>query len=150
MYHSIVRQVIIQGFESLSKGDYDALLKQFSPQVHYLFEGQHAMGGERHSLTAVRQWFQRIFRLFPGLQFKVNRVVVSGWPWDTTAAVQLQVAGQLRNGAAYQNGLVQFLKLRWGKVVDVYTLENLQTLMAALDTLAKQGVDEATAAPIAG
>ena len=150
MYHTIVRQVIRQGFQHLNQGNYDALLKQFSPDVHYLFEGKHAMGGERHSLSAVRQWFQRVFRLFPCLQFEVERVVVTGWPWDTTAAVQLRVAGQLRDGQPYKNALVQFLKLRWGKVVDVYTLENLQALTAALDALAAQGVNEATAAPIEG
>jgi ketosteroid isomerase-like protein len=150
MYHTIVRTVIANGFKHLSNGNVEALLAQFSPDVHYRFEGQHALGGERHSLSAVRQWFQRVMRLFPGMRFQPTRIVVTGWPWNTTAAVDVAVSATLHDGAHYQNRFVQFLSLRWGKVVDVYTLENLQLLSLALDRMAQHGVAEAAAAPIEG
>ena len=148
MYHFIVRKIIIQGFRDLSEGNYEAVLKRFSPDVHFVFEGEHAMGSELHDLNAVRQWFQRVSRLFPGLQFKVKQVIVSGWPWDTTIATRLQVEAKLKNGELYQNSLAQFVRLRWGRVVDDYLLENTQKLVATLNGLAKQGMDEAVALPI--
>jgi ketosteroid isomerase-like protein len=150
MYHTIVRSIIVKGFKQLSDGNAEALLSQFAPDVHYRFEGQHALGGERSKLSTVRAWFQRMLRLFPGLQFQPTRVIVSGWPWNTTAAVEVVVSAALRDGKPYENRFVQLLNLRWGKVVDVYTLENLQKLTEALDRLSKHGVEEATAAAIEG
>jgi ketosteroid isomerase-like protein len=148
MYHFIVRKTIIRAFRDLSAGNHEAVLNQFSPDIHFLFEGDHALGSELHSLNAVRGWFQRVFRLFPGLQFKVKQVIVSGWPWDTTAATRLQVEATLRNGQHYQNSVVQFVRLRWGRVIDDYLLENTQKLVAVLKEMAQQGVDEAIAPPI--
>jgi ketosteroid isomerase-like protein len=150
MYHTIVRTIIVKGFKQLSNGNAEALLNQFAPDVHYRFEGQHALGGERSKLSTVRAWFQRMLRLFPGLQFRPMRVIVSGWPWNTTAAIEVVVSASLQDGQPYENRFVQFLNLRWGKVVDVYTLENLQKLTAALERLSKHGVEEATAPAIEG
>jgi SnoaL-like domain len=124
------------------------VLKQFSPKIHFLFEGDHAMGSELQGINAVRQWFQRVFRLFPGLQFKVKQVLVSGWPWNTTVTTRLQVEAALSNGQLYQNSVVQIVQLRWGRVVDDYLLENTQKLVDILKTLAQLGVDEAMAPPI--
>jgi len=148
MYHSIVRKIITQGFRDLSRGNYEAVLKRFSTDVHFFFEGEHAMGSELHSLPAVRRWFQRVLQLFPGLQFDVRQVIVSGWPWDTVAVTQLQVAATLRNGQPYRNSLVQIVRLRWGRVIDDYLLENTQMLVAALEQQAQAGIAEALAAPI--
>jgi ketosteroid isomerase-like protein len=148
MYHAIVRKIITQGFRDLSQGNYEAVLSRFAPDVHFVFEGEHALGSELHRLESVRQWFQRVFRLFPGLQFRVRQVIVSGWPWDTLAVTHLQVEATLQNGLRYQNSVVQIVRLRWGQVVDDYVLENTQKLVAALEEQARAGIVEALAAPI--
>ena len=80
MYHFIVRKIIIRAFRDMSEGNYETALSQFSPDVHFLFEGEHAMGSELHGIKPVRQWFERVFRLFPGLRLNVKQVIVSGWP----------------------------------------------------------------------
>lgn len=148
MYHFIVRKIIIQGFQDLSAGNYEAVLKRFSPDVHLFFEGDHAIGSDIRGIAVVRQWFQRVLRLFPGIQFKVKQVIVSGWPWDTKVVTRLQVEAILRNGQLYQNSLVQIVQLRWGSVVDDYLLENTQKLVETLKTVAQLGNEEAIASPI--
>ena len=148
MYHFIVKKIIIQGFQDLSTENYDAVLKRFSPDVHLLFEGEHALGSDIQGIQAVRQWFQRVLRLFPGMQFKVKQVIVSGWPWDTKVVTRLQVEAVLQNGQVYQNSLVQIVQLHWGRVVDDYLLENTQKLVDTLKTVAQLGMEEAVASPI--
>ncbi|PKN94525.1 MAG: polyketide cyclase [Chloroflexi bacterium HGW-Chloroflexi-6] len=148
MYHFIVKKIIKQGFRDLSAGDYEAVLKRFARDIHFVFEGQHALGSELHSLDAVRLWFQRVLRIFPGLKFNVVQIVVSGWPWNTVVVSRLQVNAVLKNGQPYQNSLIQIVRLRWGRVVDDYLLENIQKLSAALAQQAQSGIDEAVATPI--
>lgn len=148
MYHFIVKKIIIQGFRDLSTGNYEAVLKRFSPHVHLLFEGEHALGSNIQGVAPVRQWFQQVLRLFPGMQFKVKQVIVSGWPWDTIVTTRLQVEAKLKNGQLYQNSVVQIVQLRWGLVVDDYLLENTQKLVDTLKTIAQLGNEEALASPI--
>lgn len=148
MYHFIVKKIVEQGFRALSAGDYETLLKQFHPQVHFHFEGQHALGCELHGIENVRLWFQRVLRIFPGLQFTLQQIIVSGWPWDTSVVNRIRVNATLNNGRPYENSLVQILRLRWGRVVDDYVLENTQLLVAALAEQAQAGLDEANAAPL--
>jgi len=67
---------------------------------------------------AAREWFQRLFSYFPGIQFTVRHVIVQGWPWNTLVATQLSVAAPRADGSMYRNEVMQFLHLRWGKVVE--------------------------------
>ena len=50
--------------------------------------GDHSFGGARHSIAAFRQWFERLYEVFPDLQFEIKTVIVKGWPWNTTAVVE--------------------------------------------------------------
>ncbi len=87
-YHLIVRKVIRRSFNSLSRGDYESVLKGISPSIVHTFSGTHALGGTRHSVEGVRQWFQRLYRLFPELNFEIKNIVVNGFPWNTIVAVE--------------------------------------------------------------
>src|SRR5579885_2716417 len=88
MYHAFVRRVVGSAFESLSDGDYETLLSRCAANVEHRFPGKHALGGARHSVQAMRRWFQRLFMLFPGLNFEIKQILVRGWPWDTGVAVE--------------------------------------------------------------
>ena len=48
----------------------------------------------------------------------------------------------------YQNVVHQFLRIRWGKITEVRTLEDTAVLQKTLDRLAAAGYAEAHAAPI--
>lgn len=118
MYKALVRRIVRAGFRTLSMGDYEQLVRQFDPQIVFSFAGPAPLGGERRGVEAVREWFQRVFSYFPGIQFTVQHVIVQGWPWNTLRATRLSIAAPRADGSTYQNEAMQFLRLRWGKVVE--------------------------------
>jgi ketosteroid isomerase-like protein len=81
---------------------------------------------------AVRAWFQRLFSYFPGIQYTVHQVIVQGWPWNTLVATRLSVADPRADGSVYQNDVMQFSRLRWGKVVEDHLYEDTYKLAVEL------------------
>ncbi|HLZ59532.1 MAG TPA: nuclear transport factor 2 family protein [Ktedonosporobacter sp.] len=130
MYKAIVRRKVRAGFRALSAGDYEQLLRQFHPQVLFSFAGPAPLGGERRGIEDVRAWFQRLNSDLPGIQFTVHDVIVQGWPWNTLVATRLSIAAPRADGSFYRNEAMQFVRLRWGKVIedrlheDTYKLVN--------------------------
>ncbi|MCK8495318.1 nuclear transport factor 2 family protein [Spirosoma sp. RP8] len=96
----------------------------------------------------MRQWSARLFRLFPGLNFVIRSITVSGWPWLTTIAVEWTDRATPADGSSYVNEGIHLIKMRWGKVV--YLRANLDTavLIATCEGLATYSLSEAIAAPI--
>ncbi|RYF52593.1 MAG: nuclear transport factor 2 family protein [Cytophagaceae bacterium] len=148
MYHRIVKQIVHQNFERLSQGDYESMLKGMSPSITHTFSGQHTLGGTRHSVPAMREWFARLFRLFPGLNFEIRSVAVSGWPWMTTIAVEWTDRATPADGSAYVNEGMHLIKMRWGKVVYLRAYLDTAVLITMCERLAAYGLSEAVAAPI--
>jgi ketosteroid isomerase-like protein len=146
MYHLIVKRRVRQGFQALSAGKYEEVLRQFAPHVRFSFAGDHALSGERHSIEAVRQWFQRLYQFFPGLQFEIHDVVVNGWPGNTVAATRFSVRATLPDGRAYRNSGMQYVRLRWGRIVEDHIYEDTQTLALELQRIAQQTLREAAVA----
>src|SRR5229473_4124055 len=132
MYKAIVRRIVRTGFRALSEGDYEQVLRQFHPQVIFSFAGPAPLGGERRGVEAVREWFQRLFSYFPGIRFTVHHVIVQGWPWNTLVATRLSVAAPRADGSMYRNEAMQFLRLRWGKVVEDHLYEDTYKLVVHL------------------
>ncbi|WP_198677552.1 hypothetical protein [Leucobacter luti] len=54
----------------------------------------------------------------------------------------------LPDGHRYENRVMQRMKLRWGRVTAIETLEDLQNLQRALLVVAAAGRPEAIAPPI--
>ena len=148
MYRLIVGHLLRRAFRHLSAGDYEHVVVKFTPDATFCFAGDHAQGGELRGPAEIRRWFQRLFRLFPGLAFAPQAIVVSGWPWDTIAATQFRVRATLPDGAIYRNEGMQLLRLRWGRVVEERLYEDTQLLATTLASLARQGVTEALAVPL--
>jgi ketosteroid isomerase-like protein len=142
MYHFIVKRQVRRGFRYLSAGDYEAVLRQFASNVHFTFAGNHALSGDRDSVEAVRQWFQRLYRFFPGLRFEIHDVIVNGWPWNTVVATRFSIQASLRDGRLYRNAGMQYARLRWGCVVEDHIYEDTQTLALELQQIARQGISE--------
>jgi hypothetical protein len=148
MYYRIVRQTVEQGFRRLNQGDPETILSKFAPSAQFRFVGDHAMGANLTTPGAIRQWFARILRLFPGIQIVPSRMEVSGMPWNTLVMVQLAINVPMPDGSTYQNTGLQMLRLRWGQVIEDFVCEDTALLVRALQTLSSQGVSEAAAAPI--
>lgn len=148
MYHRLIKRIVLRNFARLSQGDYASMLGGMSPSITHTFSGQHALGGTRHSVAAMGDWFARLFRLFPGLNFEIRSIAVSGWPWLTTVVVEWTDRATPADQSSYVNEGVHVIRLRWGKVVYLRAYLDTAVLMATLEGLAAHGVKEALAAPI--
>jgi ketosteroid isomerase-like protein len=150
VYHALVRRRVRGVFDSLSRGDYTTALNGVADDVHHVFAGDHALGGERHSRAAMESWFERLYRLFPELSFEVLEVVAKGWPWHTSIAVEWSARVTPREGSPYTNDAAHFIRMRWGRVVYVHAYEDSQKVARACSHMAANGIAEAAAEPITG
>ena len=148
MCHAIVKRKIRNGFRHLSAGNYEAVLREFAPRVEFVFAGEHALGGNLGNIETIRLWFQRLFRIFPGLQFQVHDIVITGWPWHTVAATHFSVSSDFPDGRQYYNRGMQYVRLRWGRVVEDRIYEDTQKLVQELQHQDRRGMSEAGAQPI--
>ena len=124
------------------------MLKATASDVEHTFAGDHALGGTRHSREAMRKWFGRLYRLFPGLDFEVKRVLVGGWPWRTVAMVEWVDRARPADGVPYENEGTHVLRFSWGRLVGIHAYPDTQRVAEVCDRLAKAGIEEAAAPPI--
>ena len=151
MYHFVVRKIVRNSFKELSAGNYHAATDLMAAHCQYQFIGNHALGGRRSNHALIAQWFARFLRILPGFQFVPTEILVNGWPWRTMVAIKLQVAWQRPDGQMYKNVALQMTTLKWGKAVDIITMDDTDGFSALLNDVAlKFGVTEAAALPIEG
>jgi ketosteroid isomerase-like protein len=143
MYRFFVKRQIRRQFARISRGDYEPVLERFGPSSLFRFSGDHELGGERRGREEVREFFRRTLELFPDLQLVPLAIVVNGPPSNTIVATRLGVRATLPDGRPYRNEGMQFLRLRWGRVVEDYIYEDTQKLVNELE---RMGVDTAAAA----
>ncbi|CAA9443818.1 MAG: hypothetical protein AVDCRST_MAG01-01-3892 [uncultured Rubrobacteraceae bacterium] len=149
-YHYAVEGVVRFAFGRLSAGDHRTLLRACASDVEHTFAGEHALGGTRHSKEGLERWFGRLFRLFPGLDFEVKRVLVRGWPWRTVAMVEWVDRARPADGVPYVNEGAHVLRLSWGRVVGIHAYLDTQKVEVVCERLADAGIEEAAAPPILG
>jgi ketosteroid isomerase-like protein len=148
MYKAIARRKARATFEALSRGDWQAALDDVAPDVHHVFAGDNAIGGERHSKEAMGRWFERLYRLIPELHFDIERIVVRGWPWDLTVAVEWSDHGRASDGVPYENQGAHWIRIRRGKATYIHGYLDTEKVTAICDRLAAAGVEEAAAPPV--
>ena len=148
MYKAIARRKAQATFDALSRGDWESALKDVAPDVHHVFPGDNAIGGERHSREAMERWFERLYRLIPDLHFDVQRISVKGWPWDMMVAVEWSDHGHASDGVPYENEGAHWIRLRRGKATYIHAYLDTEKVTAICDRLAQAGVAEASAEPI--
>jgi ketosteroid isomerase-like protein len=148
VYKRLVRGRVVSVFDHLSDGDYEYALRGLSQDVHHRFAGAHPLGGERATRDAVRLWFERLFRLFPSLQFTVYNVSVSGWPWDMRVAIEWVAEATPATGPTYRNVGAHVMRVQRGKVSVLHAYEDSQAVAAACALMAEAGISEASAEPI--
>ena len=123
-------------------------MRDVAPDVHHVFPGDNALGGERHSREAMRRWFERVYKLFPELHFEVRNVAVKGWPWDMMVAVEWADHGRARDGVPYENQGAHWIRLQGGKATYIHAYLDTDKVTAICRRLAADGVEEAAAEPI--
>lgn len=150
MYHAIVRRIIRRAFADVSRGDFEAVLAQCSPDIRHRFAGDHAFGGERNDREMLRRWFRRVATVLPGLRLHISELFVQGMPWDTRAIVVWREEAELPDGRRYFNDGVHRIQLRWGRVTAISVHLDTQRAAALLQELGSMGIGGATAPPIVG
>ena len=149
VYHAAVRRLLRRTFERLSRGEWEASLALVAEDVHHVFAGDHALGGERHSRAAMARWFERVQRLVP-IDIEVRNVASRGWPWDTVASVEWVDRVRPAAGEPYLQHGSHWIRIRWGRVTEIRAYLDTQKVERALRTMAEQGIEEAAAPPIGG
>ena len=116
MWRRIAKRRYTRSLAALTKGDVEAVLAQFAPDVRFVFVGDSPLGSELHSREEAREWFGRLFTLLPNPRFDLQQIVVDGWPWDVRIAARVLIHSTVA-GEPYTNQFAQFLRLRKGRVV---------------------------------
>ncbi|HUI22408.1 MAG TPA: nuclear transport factor 2 family protein [Methylocella sp.] len=149
MYHAIVAARIRKLFKKLGEEDYSLVLDNLAPQCEHSFFGSHALGGTRRTRAAIQRWYERLPCVLPRLSFEVKRIIVTGWPWATTAVVEWHDFGHAADGTAIMNQGVHVVELRWGKTTAIRIYCDTALLGRVLERNAACGITEAVAQPIA-
>ena len=149
VYRLIVAKEIRKSFDHVNNQRWDDAVQGLTPDAYHWVAGEHALGGERRGKQLVKQWFERMGRVFPGLHIDPEQVEVTGWPWNTTVFVKWRANAKLLDGQSlYVNRGVHVFKLRWGKVNSIEEYFGSQAAERGLAIQARAGLDEAAAAPI--
>ena len=148
MYHSFVRNRITALFQAVNRGDAGPVLRGFAPRFEHVMLGQHALSGRRISLPAATEWYARLYRLLPDIQFTLHRITVRGWPWNTLATVEWSETNSGTDGVRTHATGLHIAEIRWGRMTRLLILPDTVMLKATLDRLASAGVAEAAAPPI--
>jgi len=148
MYHAIVRKRIRELFGAVSRGDAEPVLRAFAGRFEHSFLGDTALGGSRKTLAATRQWYERLYRLLPDIQFELRQICVSGGPWNTLVLVEWEETNSGTDGVRTTNRGVHIMHLKWGRATQLVICPDTVGLKVTLDRLALAGNTEAQAAPI--
>ena len=150
MYKATVRALVRRGIRELNEGKPEFLLRLTAPDAQLCFPGDNswaamlrpAVKGRRPHATHLgiaeyRAFAQRY--VAAGLQFEIEDILVNGMPWNTRVAVRAHDFIPSASGDdVYNNRVVAFLELRWGRIVRWEDYE---------DTERVAGWDRAFAAP---
>jgi ketosteroid isomerase-like protein len=147
MIKLIARRIYRGGLRDLAAGDLDRVLALFDPRCTLTFMGDTPLGAKLSSPGDIRLWFERFTRLLPGPTFEIQKVAVSGPPWNLQLAAHVRIRATVV-GEPYENDFAHFLRLRWGKVVDDLILEDTQRWARACERLVAAGVAEAAEPPM--
>jgi ketosteroid isomerase-like protein len=135
-------------FEAVNGGDSEPVLRLFSRGFEHFFVGEHALGGSRTTIEKTREWYARLYRLLPDIQFDVRRITVSGAPWNTLVVIEWEETNSGTDGVRTHNRGLNILELRWGRATRLQIWPDTVPLVSTLNRLTNSGNAEALAAPI--
>ncbi|MGD9538604.1 MAG: nuclear transport factor 2 family protein [Alphaproteobacteria bacterium] len=144
----MVRRQVRALFDAVNRGDAEPVLRAFARRFEHRFIGGHALGGSRTTLRATRAWYARLYRLLPDIRFELERIWVSGGPWNTVVVIEWEETNSGTDGVHTSNRGVHALHLRWGRATRLVICPDTAGLHATLERLAASGNAEALAAPI--
>jgi ketosteroid isomerase-like protein len=153
MYKMIVRAKLRRLYAGVGRGNWQPIVDNLADTFVYRFIGDTPLGGTRRTRAAMSEWWTRILTLCPGAALVPQRIVVEGWPWNTTVMTYVHFNAVIPGpgGAGrvpYQNEVMQLMTLRWGRITSILTIEDTLRFAKILPDLAASGIADATASPI--
>jgi ketosteroid isomerase-like protein len=138
MYKATVRALVRRGLDRINEGDAGFLLRMASPEAEIVFPGDNSWAAMyrpvrrgRHphpthrGIEECRGFADRFVQ--EGIRFEVEDILVNGPPWNTRVAVRANNRQTGPDGTdRYNNRLVAFLELRWGRLVRWEDYEDTQ------------------------
>lgn len=111
MYRWIVARAARSAILAGVRGKPELATRMMADDVLFEFPGSSSFGGSLRGREAVLAWMRRFAALKP--DYVIRDVLVTGPPWNTRLAVRLSD----RIGETYANEGMQYLRMRWGKVI---------------------------------
>ena len=137
-------------FEQLNKGNYEPIFASLAPKFEHWFIGEHALSGLRTSLPVTRKWYERLYRIFPNIQFDLKNIVVQGMPWDTTVLVEWNDSYTLLNGEKRANLGAHVIHFKWAKSDSIRIYCDTKLLLENLAIQKQGGIAEVDLPPLVG
>lgn len=63
MHHQIIKTLVKKSFGFVNDRQFTELTKGMALTVKHSFAGDHALGGVRHDVAAVKNWLERLARV---------------------------------------------------------------------------------------
>lgn len=116
MYRWTVARILRSVYRKALAGEDSVMMMGTAPDVTFSFPGSSSFAASLMGRESLRAWLARFAALSP--HFEIRDIVVSGPPWNMTAAMRFRDA----IGADYENEGVEWLRIRWGRVrsLDVF------------------------------
>ena len=128
----LARRLVERAYRWQNGGDLDRLLLAFAPDAVFEFHGDTPFGHERRGREAIRQWFEQVASDFGRLELRAEEVTVSGPPWNMRLVIRFRDRYRLISGHSLENYGFQYLRLRWGRIVEERILVDLDIVRYAL------------------
>jgi ketosteroid isomerase-like protein len=129
MYKAAVRALVRHRIRKLNQGEPELLLRMAAPDAELAFPGDNSWSSMHRPVEKSRErhvthrgleecWaFARRF-VDEGLQLEIEDILVNGPPWNTRIAVRAHDFATGPDGDdLYNNRVVAFLELRWGRLL---------------------------------
>jgi uncharacterized protein len=111
--------LVREGYAAFSRGDLDALQKEFfAPDIVWHYAGHSQIGGHFHGVDQVMEWLGRLYDLSAG-SLIVDLHDVVGNDEHVVALIMVRAS---RQGKHLTDQGVQVFHLNDGKVTEVWTL----------------------------
>ena len=148
MYRAFVKHKARGHFANLSAGEWQKMTRDVADDVHHIFPGDHPLGGERHSRAAVERWFERLYRLYPQLEFDIQRVVSRRLAVGHVDRDRMDRPRHVRGWRALsqQRRSLHPAALGQGRLHPRHL--DTQEIAASCERMAAAGIEEAAAQPI--
>jgi ketosteroid isomerase-like protein len=127
MYKFAVRSLVRRGIRGLNEGDPSFLLRLAHPDAALVFPGDNSWSTMFRPVEKGREAFVTHRGLEEctafadrfageGLQYTIEDILVNGFPWNTRVAVRALDVLAGDDGDEYNNRLISFLEIRWGRL----------------------------------